>query len=560
LLPEELTRLGKNIASAATFTLNFVLKQNTGYFDASGEQNAVLHLWSLCIEEQFYFIFPTIFLLAYKLKLNRFLIIGIVIVASFYLNVSIVAESATAAFYLPTTRFWEMAIGSLLAAVATKEFFTKIESFSPLISASGLLLILSSILLIDKSMEFPGWVALAPTVGAVLILSIHQQNNFNRFLSHPVMVWVGQISYPLYLWHYPIFAYLRVYEGGAPELEMKLVAMALSVLLAWLTYVLIEFPIRFGAARRLPNKVVIGCLVGLLLVIAVIGKKTQGARGFPSRVSQQQTETPIHSEGKVESFPCNNIRFKADELNCLIMDPEREPTHALIGDSHAAHFYTGVAEYVKQRGGNLILLSGPGCVPFVGIRTRNAKGDPQTCGPIVSEIHEFLDSRSEIKTVVMATRGPITLTGKPFGEEEVIGRYIDSDDYPNANNFNELFSQSLDATLLRLKSHGKKVVIVLDNPELGFNPILCNDLPLVRKTRQSCTIDRVEVDIRNNEYRTLINQAAENHPGIAVVDTFKTFCDSSFCHAKKDGQWLYRDNNHLTEFGSSQLKSIYEFE
>jgi hypothetical protein len=160
----------------------------------------------------------------------------------------------------------------------------------------------------------------------------------------------------------------------------------------------------------------------------------------------------------------------------------------------------------------------------------------------------------------MATRGPITLTGKPFGEEEVIGRYIDSDDYPNANNFNELFSQSLDATLLRLKSHGKKVVIVLDNPELGFNPILCNDLPLVRKTRQSCTIDRVEVDIRNNEYRTLINQAAENHPGIAVVDTFKTFCDSSFCHAKKDGQWLYRDNNHLTEFGSSQLKSIYEFE
>jgi peptidoglycan/LPS O-acetylase OafA/YrhL len=560
LLPEELTRLGKNIASAATFTLNFVLKQNTGYFDVAGEQNAVLHLWSLCIEEQFYILFPPLFLLVAKLKFNRFLAITIVILTSFYLNISMVEENATATFYLPTTRFWEMALGSLLAAFLIEKRFVMPYRIGIFITTAGLALIFSGVLFIEKSMEFPGWVALVPSVGAMLVLAHGNENICNKLLSHPVMVWIGKISYPLYLWHYPIFAYLRVYEGEALSIALRLAAMVFATLLAWLTFKFIEFPIRFGRGRGLSNQIVIGSLVAMLLAMAVIGKKTQGARGFPARINEQSTKNINHSDEKIIGVACRTLSFKSEELNCLISNSQQEATHALIGDSHAGHFYAGLAEHVEERGGNLILLSGPGCVPFIGIRTRNTKGDPQTCGPIVSEIHSFLDANPAIKTVVLATRGPITITGKPFGEEEVIGRYIDSDSYPNANSLEELFAKSLDATVSHLISNGRKVVLILDNPELGFNPTLCEDLPLIRKTRSSCTIERSVVEKRNQDYRRLIAKIVVTHPSVEIVDTFKTFCDAEYCYAKKDGEWLYRDNNHLTQFGSNQVKLQYAFD
>jgi len=559
LLPDELTRLGKNIAAAATFTLNFVLKQNTGYFDAAGEQNPVLHLWSLCIEEQFYILFPIVFLLIAKINLNRVVSILIIIIASFYLNASMVTENAAAAFYLPITRFWEMAIGSLLAAISVRQQFLRLEKIGSLLSVTGFALIFLGVFLIDKSMEFPGWVALVPSLGAMFILSVSKKNKYNKFLSNPIMVWVGKISYPLYLWHYPVFAYLRVYEGAETNAGQKISAMALAVILAWLTYKFIEYPIRFGIGRKVSNKVVISILVGLLIAIAVLGKKTQSARGFQGRINGQLIENAKQSDRIPDGIACSTPIFESAELNCLIADPNRPPTHALIGDSHASHFYAGMVEHVNETGGNLILLSGPGCVPFIGIRTRNAKGDPQTCGPIVDEIHSFLDKTPTIKTVVLATRGPITLTGKPFGEEDVIGRYIDSDDYPSAKTLHDLFSQSLDATLAHLRMTGKKVVIILDNPELGFNPTLCNDLPLIRKTKQTCTIARSEVEERNREYRNLIGKLTLIYPEVEIVDSFKAFCDADNCYAKKDGEWLYRDNNHLTNSGSRQLKPLYAF-
>jgi peptidoglycan/LPS O-acetylase OafA/YrhL len=559
LLPGELTRLGKNIASAATFTLNFVLKQNTGYFDAAGEQNAALHLWSLCIEEQFYILFPPLFLLISKIRLNRILVIITIILSSFYLNVVTVEDNATAAFYLPTTRFWEMALGSLLAAILI-EYRSKLDNFGLFSSAFGMVLIAVGVFFIDKNMLFPGWFALAPSLGALFVLAASKENICNTALSHPLMVLIGKISFPLYLWHYPIFAYLRVYEGELPTVGARLVAMCLAVLLAWMTYKFIEYPIRFGSIRRVSNKIVIGGLVFLLLAIAVIGKKTQGARGFPSRVNQQIAENLKHPEEKPIGAPCTSFKFNSEELSCSISNPQVEPTHALIGDSHASHFHTGVAEYVNERGGNLILLSGPGCVPFLGVRTRHAKGDPQTCGPIVNEIHSFLDKNPGIKTVVLATRGPISITGKPFGEEDVIGRYIDSDQYPNAKNLDDLFAQSLERTVSHLISAGRKVVLIVDNPELGFNPALCEDLPLMRKKRATCSVERKVVEERNKDYRILMSKIALAHPSLEIVDSFKAFCDSDYCYAKKDGEWLYEDNNHLTRFGSIQLKQFFRFD
>ncbi|MDB0554525.1 acyltransferase, partial [Ralstonia solanacearum] len=152
----------------------------------------------------------------------------------------------TATFYLPTTRFWELATGSLVAAILPNNSLMRKRAVSTLLAATGLALIIGGVFLIHKDMEFPGWLALIPSLGACFILSALADNPFSEALSHPGMVWVGKISYPLYLWHYPIFAYLRIYVSGEPGVAVMIGAMAGSVLLAWLTYKFIEHPVRFG--------------------------------------------------------------------------------------------------------------------------------------------------------------------------------------------------------------------------------------------------------------------------------------------------------------------------
>lgn len=555
LLPSELTRLGKNIAAAATFTLNFLLQYDVGYFDASGDRNPILNLWSLCIEEQFYLLFPPIFIVAAKFGLNRLFVILLIILASFSLNVLMIGDQATATFFSPLTRFWEMAVGSLLAHFLPNQKFLEKKTHSLVLSTAGLVLILLSIFLIDKNMAFPGWLAIIPAIGAFCILAAEGENQTSDLISNKFLVWIGRVSYPLYLWHYPIFAYLRIYEAGEPSVLVMLVGMIISVTLAYLTYAYIEHPIRFGRFKQTRGILVVLPLVVGLLSVGVVGKLTQGKRGFPQRINSQEVAP---ASEMTSEHQCRAVGLPPD-ASCIISNPDHHPNVALIGDSHASHFAAGLQDHTMSHGQNLVVLSGPGCVPFLDVRTRNVKGDPQTCGEIVSWIYSYINENPQINTIYIATRGPISLNGKTYGEEEVAGRYIDSDNYPAAKTQKELFVQSLDRTLARLLNDGKKVFIILDNPELGFNPQLCSDLPLIRQTKLTCAIPRAEVDARNADYREIMREAQSKYPNINLIDTFKVFCDDSLCYARKNDRMLYRDNNHLTVFGSKELAPLYKF-
>jgi len=555
LLPNEFTRLGKNIAAVATFTLNFLLQYDIGYFDAAGDRNPILNLWSLCIEEQFYFLFPSVFLISSKLKINRLVVITSIVIGSFSLNVSMVNDQATATFFSPLTRFWELALGSLLAHTFTKISFLETSKGSFFCSAIGLCLITAAIFLIDENLAFPGWFALVPAIGATLVLATRAENKCSDLISNDYMVGVGKISYPLYLWHYPVFSYLRIYEAGEPAPIVMIAGMGLSIFLAFVTYKFVENPIRFGRFKKTGGPWIVTSLVILLLAMGIVGKLTQGKRGIPQRIN---AEFSTSIEQKVASS-CLTVDSPSD-ATCVISNINKLPTVVLIGDSHASHFAEGLEAYVTDQGGNLAVLSGPGCVPYKGLRTRAVKGDPQTCGEVVEWMYEYLNVNPQIKTVVLATRGPISLTGKIYGEEDVAGRYLDSDMYPEARNQKELFIQALDATLAKLTLADKDVVMILDNPELGFNPQLCEDVPLFRQKKLACSISRAEVDARNDEYRELMHKMQSKYSKVALVDSFEAFCDPLNCYARKDGVMMYRDNNHLTAHGSKQLTPLYAFQ
>lgn len=292
LLPEELSQLGKHVVAGAGFVSNLVLWTESGYFDNTAETKPLLHLWSLGIEEQFYIVWPFLVWAAWKRKLNFLYVTYSLLIASFVLNIWLVHTSPVATFYSPLTRFWELLCGALLALYALKrsscfivnsdihtasvnlnsELAPKlaIKFLTPsLISLVGLGLLIIGFYIIDKNLSFPGYWALMPILGSVMIIAAGPKAWFNRsILSSKIFVWFGLISFPLYLWHWPILSFGRILYADTPPLKYRILAVLLSVILAWFTMRFVERPFRSGAYKT--SLKVFG-LTGFMLALAFVG-------------------------------------------------------------------------------------------------------------------------------------------------------------------------------------------------------------------------------------------------------------------------------------------------
>jgi peptidoglycan/LPS O-acetylase OafA/YrhL len=239
LFPGEFEQLGKHMAGGAAFISNFLLLGEAGYFDSSAETKVLLHLWSLGVEEQFYLIWPIILWLAWKIRFSIPATIAIFMAASFALNIYSVNIDPTEAFYSPQARFWELLIGASLAYFSSfssgshPAVSTKLKS---IISVIAFILILLSIKSISKKYMFPGWWALIPAISAAAIIYAGPHAWVNRkILSSRVMVFIGLISFPLYLWHWPLLVLARVIEGDTPSRNIRVAMLLISIFLAWVT-------------------------------------------------------------------------------------------------------------------------------------------------------------------------------------------------------------------------------------------------------------------------------------------------------------------------------------
>jgi len=285
LLADEFAQLGKHVASGAAFITNFILVDESGYFDNAAETKPMLHLWSLAVEEQFYIVWPLVLWLAWKRKFNLLTITILVTVISFYLNFRFIKLHPTETFFWPVGRFWELLSGSILAwlilyksevlnrlrlwidkflvrVIHSKEVEADGSTTSNLMSFFGLLLLAYGVIRINESLSFPSKWALIPVLGAVLIIASGSKAWLNRiFLMNPIAVWFGLISYPLYLWHWPILSFLQIVEGEMPHRDARILAVLLAILLAWLTLKLVESPIRFGYLKRKLNAIVVAVIL-----------------------------------------------------------------------------------------------------------------------------------------------------------------------------------------------------------------------------------------------------------------------------------------------------------
>ena len=268
LYVDDYARLGRQAAAGAGFVSNFVLWQESSYFDVAASLKPLLHLWSLGVEEQFYFVWPLILVITSRWR--RGPIIGTLVIGSISFAIAIytVRLDRTAAFFAPWTRFWELLAGATLACVERDTVFETalqwLESRSAvrnLQAIVGLVMIVVGTVVINDTRVFPGlWVWL-PVAGTALLIVSGPGAIINRtLLSWRLVVWVGLISYPLYLWHWPLLSFVSILRGEVSG-SIRLAILALSVVLASLTYIVLERPIRFGTRRR-------GAVAGLAVVMA----------------------------------------------------------------------------------------------------------------------------------------------------------------------------------------------------------------------------------------------------------------------------------------------------
>ncbi|MCR4303666.1 MAG: acyltransferase [Gallionella sp.] len=397
--------MGKHIAGGAGFISNFLLWNESGYFDNAAETKPLLHLWSLGIEEQFYIIWPLLLWLAWKQRQNLLNIAIVVGIISFVLNVYEVRNDALAAFYSPQTRFWELMAGSVLAYITRhkQDIFHEFKQWldtqiNQTICAQapeengmalrnaqsvfGAVLIAIGILLITKERQFPGWWAVFPTLGALLIISAGTQAWLNRVvLSNRVLVWFGLISYPLYLWHWPLLSFTRIAGGKVPSSETRIGVVLISIALAWLTYKLIEKPIRFGKYGKTKTL----ALVVLMIVVCLVGYKCFAWNGFESRPINKAAIDLAYDTSKFKYFACPTSFHDSKNLSTEFCSKSSDlpATFAIVGDSFANDKFYGIASLDKDHSW---LLAGKvgGCPPIYGIEVKDnclkhSENDPMDC-------------------------------------------------------------------------------------------------------------------------------------------------------------------------------------
>ena len=420
LLADEYNQLGKHIAAGAGFISNFILWNEVGYFDNSAETKPLLHLWSLGIEEQFYIVWPLLLWFAWKHKFNLLTITIVVAVASFFLNLKGVKQDMVATFYSPQTRFWELLSGSLLAwfTLYKKDAFTGIKSkvdvwisrvvynekqdsdgktLANVLSFVGLLLLLYGFWRINKELSFPGKWALVPVLGAVLIITAGSKAWINRkILSNKLAVWFGLISFPLYLWHWPILSFARIIEGEVPSRNIRIAAVILSIALAWLTYKLVERPLRFG--KR--SKVKVTLLVTIMTIVGYVGYNTYERSGLSFRMKEREQfveyfENSFPSwqyfkkinlltewrsecayfnskkyleEGKLEGGVTDSKPIPELEKSCYVRDLRFEKSVLVWGDSHAQSLAPGLASFIPNNW-QVLQIASSGCSPNPNINS-----------------------------------------------------------------------------------------------------------------------------------------------------------------------------------------------
>ena len=551
LLPAELTNYFTSVIYSTFFVANiYMWGEVGGYFGAQADVVPLLHLWSLAVEEQFYIFWPFTLLLGLRFIPRRWLwpTLLAVVLASLFVSEWFVQNYRAAAYYLMPTRAFELLLGALLVFLPRVNIS---KAVSRIMGLAGLTLIMYSALTFSTERLFPGLGAVAPCLGAALILffSGRAPDIATTFLSSRPMVSIGRVSYPAYLWHWPIIAFLNIHLIDI-DWKVGLVTLAATLALSYATYAYVEKPAKSLARRPMRQILSYGFAAPALALVMATGLVT-ASDGWPGRFPEDLTakSAAVLSSAPKARGRCNegNVQNPLSPDDCILGVPDKPVDFLLVGDSHANHF-TGMIDVMARDAGlrgyditqsNTIFLPGTKRFKLVdGARIEYTNFE------LRNQVLVDVIRKNKYKAVVLAGS---------FASHYNTGEFTSAE----SRSSRESFERGMEAAIDLITGTGAKVFIIEGTPVLDG---VAYDCPVINKRfnmHQDCRMD-IRSHLRHfSAWQGFLGKLKSGHPEIKVIEPGQIMCQDNFCFSEINDTPLYHDENHLNHTGSELLGKLY---
>ena len=555
-LPRQLSQLGSSAVAATLFVSNLYFSRKHDYFLDYTELQPLLHTWSLAVEEQFYILFPVVALIILR-SFKRYLshvLFGCALL-SFLISIYLTHADPQAAFYSSAARAWELLLGAWIAVAARAD--PAPLPFRPALQWIGLLMILGSAFAYDNFTPFPGCAALLPAVGSALLIAWSDQDSrLVRILSNPVMVWIGLISYPLYLWHWPLLTLsqqlsLRDLHGGE-----VLVIYAAALILSIATWRLVELPIR---ARKPPfsSRQISVSSVGFGCLLAASGLVIRATNGMQARLPAGVVQ--ILDAGKdldSNRYACHNWdrTISAGFSNCAIGASDQAVfDFAFWGDSipgSMASVVDSAARSAERKGLQLTIAACPPLLQtYVVVRHRQTKCSERNDAAV------GLLQRFGIRHVIMEADWQWYADGEEIGFDRTWPVELRSNEEIRLNGESpSIFQKALEATIARLRAGNIDVTVLGPIPKIGWN--VPEVLAALEWRGSPLRSGPTLVEFMEQQKSVFPIMKALERDGVRVIYPHEYLCQINCLIASND-QILYRDGTHLTTRGAGYLRPMF---
>ena len=558
LLPQDVIDVGKSIVATTLYFSNVLFWRQAGYFDAPAGEKFLLHTWSLSVEEQFYILFPLgfVWLVARLQRRSVVLVLAAAAAFSFACSLFLTYRHPIAGFYLPISRAWELLLGSIAAVAVVPLASNRIAS--EILAAVGIALIGIAIFTVDSGMPFPGFAALLPCLGSVMILQAGSASTstVGRILSSRPLVFVGLISYSLYLWHWPIIVLFKYTALRSPQGYERYVLVALAVAVSTLSWKYIESPLRNRTV--LPGrKAIFAAAAAVMLAAVCFGSVAVLGKGWPGRLPADVVATLAESGGGVSrylSLFCGDLSAESVAAGKLCplgsAGQKQAPDFILWGDSHAAALARAVDAEATRHGSSGVGATRLGCAPVLGMNRVDAPD--RQCAEFNQAVLDYID-RSRISKVILAGQWAIYSEGDYYKIGQGHPIVISPKGYQDNKS---VFLPLLDDTLRALAARKVQVFVVADVPEVGLN---------VPSTLAKARLWHRDIVIGPTRAQYMARQAYIFGAFSEMQDKYKLdvlfpaaeICSTGVCRVDQGGQPLYLDDNHLSRLGALSIADVF---
>lgn len=532
VLPASLERVSGSALAAMLFFANVHFwSTSSNYFAPASETDPFLHTWSLAVEEQFYLIFPLLFVLIFRFGRRPLLVsMALVGMASFSLMLVAYDFAPTATFFLPVTRAWEFLVGSILAMGAVPR--PKHRGLASVGALGGLALILAGAVVFDSSAAFPGQITLLPVLGTALIIlcADHAAASARLPFELAPIRWIGLISYSLYLWHWPILVLAEHYILHRPlTVAEAAICIALSFAAATLFYHVVEQPFRYASALRRPGRLM-AVTTPLAIAAAAFAAVSLGTGGLAMRhpgFAQVSIAPQIAAERGIQRAAYEDCFVRKIEdrqvLGCHL-GPRGNPNILIWGDSFAMHYLPALARQASLLDGHgLISFASPQCPPILGYDPVNLPA----CKAINDRAFALI-KEMKVDTVVLSAN---------WFSYDLVHRVSVTD---------------ITDTVRRLQAQGVQVVLVGQSPIFSFTTpeeALFREVQQVGGDRMLIKAAAARNEVPD-DYNSILRAQV---PANLFFDPTIVFCESNNCRFHDGERYLFKDYGHVTVAGAQAV-------